>query len=193
MMKRIFKFFARRISKSYQYYRRYNYFLLSNNEYFGNPIFNQPTLVIGLGKITFAENCSLGYFPSPYYYSGYIHLEAREIESEISIGQNVHINNNFVVISKSSVCIGSNVLIGTNVQIYDSDFHSIKKDRIGSKDFLNLPVRIGNNVWIGSNVTILKGVSIGDNSVIANGSIVTNSIKKNVVAGGIPAKTINEI
>jgi acetyltransferase-like isoleucine patch superfamily enzyme len=54
------------------------------------------------------------------------------------------------------------------------------------------PVHIGNKVWIGANVTILKGVSIGDGSVIAAGSVVTRSIPANCLAGGIPAKVIKE-
>jgi len=54
-------------------------------------------------------------------------------------------------------------------------------------------VKIGTNVFIGSNVRILKGVSIGDNTVIANGSIVVSSIPKDVIAGGNPAKILRSL
>ena len=54
-------------------------------------------------------------------------------------------------------------------------------------------VIIGNNVWLGSNVKVLKGVSIGDNSIISAGSVVTKSVPENVIAGGIPAKVIKDI
>jgi galactoside O-acetyltransferase len=57
----------------------------------------------------------------------------------------------------------------------------------------NLPVRIGRNVWIGSSVQILPGVTIGDNSVIGAGSVVTNDIPANVVALGIPCRAVREI
>ena len=55
------------------------------------------------------------------------------------------------------------------------------------------PIRIGRRVWIGANVVITKGVTIGDNSVIAAGAVVTRDIPANVVAGGVPAKVIKEI
>jgi galactoside O-acetyltransferase len=57
----------------------------------------------------------------------------------------------------------------------------------------NLPVHIGRNVWIGSGVQILPGVTIGDNSVIGAGSVVTNNIPANVVAFGAPCRVVREI
>jgi galactoside O-acetyltransferase len=57
----------------------------------------------------------------------------------------------------------------------------------------NLPVHIGRNVWIGSGVQILPGVTIGDNSVIGAGSVVTNDIPANVVALGAPCRVFREI
>ncbi|MCY1423806.1 Galactoside O-acetyltransferase [compost metagenome] len=52
---------------------------------------------------------------------------------------------------------------------------------------------IGTNVFIGANVTVLKGVTIGDNSVIANGSVVNRDIPANVIAGGVPAKVLGPL
>ena len=57
----------------------------------------------------------------------------------------------------------------------------------------NLPIHIGRNVWIGSNVSVMPGVSIGDNTVIGAGSVVTNDIPANVVAFGMPCRVIREI
>ena len=54
-------------------------------------------------------------------------------------------------------------------------------------------VVVGQNVFLGSNVVILKGVTIGDNSVIANCSVVTKSIPENVIAAGVPAKVIRRL
>lgn len=57
----------------------------------------------------------------------------------------------------------------------------------------NLPIHVGKNVWIGSNVSIMPGITIGDNSVIGAGSVVTNDIPENVVALGVPCRIIREI
>jgi galactoside O-acetyltransferase len=57
----------------------------------------------------------------------------------------------------------------------------------------NFPVHIGKNVWIGSNVSILPGVTIGDNSVIGAGSVVRRDIPANVVAAGVPCRTVRKI
>jgi maltose O-acetyltransferase len=56
-----------------------------------------------------------------------------------------------------------------------------------------VPVKIGDNVWIGHDVTIMKGVTIGENSIIATGSIVTKDVPHNSIAAGNPAKVIGEI
>ncbi len=159
----------------------------------GRPIITQPVLFLGKGKFIFQEKVQLGYFPSPFFYSGNIHLEARTPDSKIEFGTNVFINNNFVAVSEKGIKIGNNALIGTNVEITDSDFHNINSSaRFGGEHFVR-EVELKNNVWLGSNVKILKGVTIGENSVIANGSIVTVDIPANVIAGGIPAKVIKKI
>ncbi len=157
----------------------------------GKPHIKQPVLFIGKGSLKFGNNVNIGYYPSPYFYSGNAHFEARTIDSKITIGNNVYFNNNFVAISEVSITIGNNILIGTNVEIYDSDFHNMEPHlRFGAQEYPTAKVIIEDNVWLGSNVKILKGVTIGQNSVIANGAIVTKSIPANVVAGGIPAKVI---
>ncbi len=139
----------------------------------------------------FVKNVNLGVNPSPYLYIGYGYIETRNEHSKIVIGDNVWINNNFVIISEGEgIEIGVHTIIGTNVEIYDSDFHELHPD----KRMCGVPktgkVKIGNNVFIGSSVKILKCVTIGNNSVIANSSVVTKSIPANVIAGGYPAKVI---
>jgi maltose O-acetyltransferase len=148
--------------------------------------------VVGKGRIIFAENVRVGFFPSPYFFSSYAYLEARSPSSIIRIGRNTHINNGFVAIAEqSSIVIGDDCLIGTKVEIFDSDFHPLSAvDRkIGVRNVAQ-EVNIGNEVFIGSNVKILKGVTIGSGSVIANGSIVTSNIPSKVVAAGIPAAVL---
>jgi galactoside O-acetyltransferase len=172
-------------------FRRFFYQQRSNNKIEGIPKISQPTLFLGSGKIMFGNDVQIGYFPSPYFYNGYAHIEARTPESKIHIGNNTIINNNIVIISEKEIIIGDNVLVGTNVEIIDSDFHSISADR--SKKHNTAPVNIKSNVWIGSNVKILKGVTIGENSIVANSAVVTKNIPPNTIARGIPAKIIKEV
>lgn len=85
-------------------------------------------------------------------------------------------------------------MIGANVEILDSDFHGMKvEDRGVSRPEWAKPVNVGNRVFIGSNVRILKGVNIGDDSVIANGAIVARDVPSGVIAGGNPARVIKVI
>lgn len=55
------------------------------------------------------------------------------------------------------------------------------------------PIVLGRNVWVGANVTILQGVTIGDNSVVAAGAVVTKDVPPNTVVGGVPARVIKTI
>lgn len=182
------------IIKFYQRWRISLFSHLSTNiNIIGNPIINQPTQFNGLGEINFKGICHIGINPSPFFYNGVCYFEARKKEAKITIGNNVFINNNFVVISECSIHIGNNVMFGTNVEIYDSDFHNIEPYKRMDIDYKKEAIFIENNVWIGSNVKILKGVTIGENTVIANGAIVVNNIPKNSIAGGIPAKVIKSI
>jgi len=81
----------------------------------------------------FGKNVNLGVNPSPHLYSGYGYIDARKEHSSISIGDNVWINNNFMIASEGEgIEIGEKTLIGLNVEITDSDFHSkqLSSDKI---------------------------------------------------------------
>ena len=93
-----------------------------------------------------------------------------------------YINHNINISVFKKVTIGTECAIGENVVIRDSDNHTINGNEGISK-----PIVIGDHVWIGSNVTILKGVSIGDGSVVAAGSIVINDVPAGSLVGGVPA------
>ncbi len=179
----------------FQYPRILKYKILSNCENIvGKPIYNQPVQLLGGGTIVFGKNVNLGVKPSPHLYSGYGYIDARKPHSKIVIGDNVWINNNFNICGEGEcIEIGEKTLIGLNVEISDSDFHDLHPARRMSGLPKTGKVIIGKNLFIGSNVKILKGVTIGDNSVIANSSVVTKSIPTNVIAGGYPAKVIREI
>lgn len=84
--------------------------------------------------------------------------------------------------------LGNNVRCGANTLITDSDWH-LDDPRTGQPK----EVIIGDNVWIGVNATVLKGVRIGENSIIGAGSIVVNNIPCNVIAAGNPCKVIKQL
>jgi maltose O-acetyltransferase len=179
----------------FQYLRILKYKILSNcKNIVGKPIYNQPTQLLGEGYLYFGKNVNLGVISSPFFYSGYGYIDARKLHSKIIIDDNVWINNNFNICSEGEgIIIGKDTLIGLNFEVSDSDFHNLHPD----KRIKGIPktgkVVIGKNVFIGSNVKILKGVTIGDNSVIANSAVVVKSIPANSIAGGNPAKIIKEL
>jgi galactoside O-acetyltransferase len=175
--------------------RHIRYRILSDISYlFGKPKLIQPTLFAGKGKIFFGANVVIGCEKSPFLYSNYSYIEARNPNAKIVFEDGVWTNNNLVIIcNESNITIRKNTLIGFNVEIFDCDFHSIQPEKRKESSGISSPVVISENVWIGSNVKILKGVSIGINSIIANGSVVSSDIPDNVIAGGIPAKVIKKI
>ena len=87
-----------------------------------------------------------------------------------------------------NIKIGRNVMFGANTLVTDSDWHEDDFRSGGSR-----PVLICDNVWIGYGAIILKGVEIGENSVIGAGSIVTSSIPANVVAAGNPCRIVKHL
>lgn len=157
--------------------------------------FRQKTLLIGDGEINFGEGVAIGFFPSPYFFSTYAHIEAREENSKIFIDDNTIINNNCcIVCNATEIKIGKNCRIGANFQCLDSDFHGLSaKNRDNPNSVISKPTTIGDNVFIGNNVMVLKGVTIGNNSVIGGGSVVLKDIPENTIAGGNPAKVIKPV
>lgn len=95
-----------------------------------------------------------------------------------------YINYDSKIYCYDEISIGDDATISENVVIMDSDVHSI----CGSNN--TAPIKIGNHVWIGIGAIILKGVHIGDNAVIAAGSVVTHDVPSNTVVAGNPAKVI---
>lgn len=114
----------------------------------------------------------------------------------LSIGNYVGISQT-AIICHQEITIGNNVNIGGGTSIYDTDFHSlsplIRNSQEDQKLKKNSPVRICDNVFIGAHCIILKGVTIGKNSIIGAGSIVTKSIPDNQIWAGNPAKFIKNI
>lgn len=110
---------------------------------------------------------------------------------EIDIGDNCYFNHNCSVTSLGKIKIGNKCLFANNVVVVDHD-HSFDEAGISS-DFTIDSVTIGNRVWIGSNSVILKGVTIGDNAIIAAGAVVTHSIPPFEIWGGVPARKLRSL
>ncbi len=115
-----------------------------------------------------------------------------EFGKNIKIEDDVYINFGCVILDCAEVTIGSHTLIGPNVGLYAVD-HSIDALERINGGCCGKPIHIGKNVWLGGDVKILPGVSIGDNTIIGTGSIVTKDIPSNVIAAGNPCKVIREI
>lgn len=116
--------------------------------------------------------------------------------AEIRIGDGCGITG-ATILAFASIEIGPDCLLGANVTIVDSDFHPLdpvrRRDPPTSDAIGVAPVRIGRNVFIGMNVLVLKGVTIGDNSVIGAGSVVTTDIPANVIAAGNPCRVLRTL
>ncbi|MCP3773103.1 sugar O-acetyltransferase [Paenibacillus sp. MZ04-78.2] len=113
------------------------------------------------------------------------------------LGYNIHVGRNFyagyncTIMDMAEVRIGDDCMIAPNVGIYTAG-HSIEpKNR--NKGGYGIPIAIGNNVWIGGHCSILPRVTIGDNSIVAAGSVVTKDVPANTIVAGNPAKLLRHI
>ena len=106
-----------------------------------------------------------------------------------SIKKPFYANHNLVILDAAKVDIDSNVYIGPNCGIYTS-IHPLDRELRNKGLESAKPITIKKDVWIGGNVVILPGVTIGENSVIGAGSVVTKDIPDNSVAVGNPARVI---
>ncbi len=115
-------------------------------------------------------------------------------EAKLTIGNDVGISGGGICV-KSEVIIGNGVMLGANAFVTDTDFHPIKSEnrRYNYENISSKKVVIEDNVFIGMNSLILKGVTIGKNSVIAAGSIVSRDVPANQIWGGSPAKFIKDL
>jgi len=110
----------------------------------------------------------------------------------ITIGKNFFANFDCVILDCGPVTIGDDVWFGPKVQIYTPS-HPIDPGLRRKRIEFTRPVVIGNTVWIGGGAIVLPGVTIGENSVIGAGSVVTHDIPANVVAAGNPCQILREI
>lgn len=108
----------------------------------------------------------------------------------IRIGKNVFINHDCTFLDLGGIIIEDDVLIGPKVSLISENHPVNPKDR----KILDLkPVVIKHNAWIAANATILPGVTVGENSIVAAGAVVTENVPDNTVVAGVPATVIKSL
>jgi len=111
---------------------------------------------------------------------------------KISLGNRISIHEYSYIEGFGEIEIGNCVSISNAVSIISTE-HGFNMDCFKDSGSVQKKIKIGSNVWIGSRATILGGVTIGNNVIIAAGSVVTKDIENNVVVAGVPAKAIMPI
>jgi acetyltransferase-like isoleucine patch superfamily enzyme len=127
-------------------------------------------------------------------------------DGRIELGEHVYIGDDCIVSAAASVSIGAYTLVAHGVQIFDNDTHPRRADarradwnaimKGPAEEYESIaaaPVRIGREAWIGFNVAVMKGVTIGDRSVVAAGSVVVKDVPADSVVAGSPARVIGAI
>ncbi len=110
----------------------------------------------------------------------------------VHLGKYVYANFNLTLVDDTHIYIGDFTMIGPNVTITSAGHPVLPELREQTYQF-NAPVHIGRNCWLGAGVIILPGVTIGDNTVIGAGSVVTKDIPADVVAVGSPCRVLRPI
>jgi acetyltransferase-like isoleucine patch superfamily enzyme len=115
----------------------------------------------------------------------------REQTSRLSVGAYCIILPGVRIAAATSISIGDNCMLATNSYVTDADWHD-QYDRTAAPGKTRA-VLLGNNVWIGDSAIVCKGVSIGDNSIVGAGAIVTRDVPANVVVAGNPARVVKPL
>ena len=110
----------------------------------------------------------------------------------VHFGKNIYANFNLTLVDDTHIYVGDATMFGPNVTIATAGHPILPELREQAYQY-NMPVRIGKNCWLGAGVIVMPGVTIGDNTVIVAGSIVTKDIPANVVAVGNPCRVMREI
>lgn len=135
-------------------------------------------------KELFAEVGEGCYVESPYFANWGGH--------HVHLGKGVYANAGLTLVDDTHIYIGDYTMLGPNVTLATAG-HPIEPSLREKGLQYNLPVHIGRNCWLGAGVIVMPGVTIGDNSVIGAGSVVTRDIPANVVAVGNPCRVMRPI
>lgn len=156
--------------------------------HFGSGFLTKGRLVIkGPGRVEFGDDVN-----------AWTHAEKNVLitytaESRIVVGAGTRLNGAGIM-ARTTIQIGPRCILGSTV-IFDSDFHPLeparRHDRAAAVS--SEPITIGENVWLGGQSAVLKGVTIGDNSVVAFRAVVAGDVVPNVVVAGNPARVVKSL
>ena len=158
--------------------------ILGRGKLFFNVFFNEKTRSVTTGILEIHQNADVEIKESFSFYSGCEVYVYKNAKLEIGSG---YCNCKSSIYCYDSISIGDDVIIGNDVIIRDSDNHVIN-----GRTKKSAPIVINDHVWIGMRATILKGVTIGEGSIIAAGAVVCNDVPPKTIVAGVPAKVIKE-
>ena len=156
---------------------------------------NKPLVHILDGtKLIIGDNVTLNSKNAKYHVNMFapVKIYLDKVGAKITIGNNSRIHGSCLHAYKS-INIGDNCLIAANCQIFDGNGHETSLDDPTKRlkiTGISKPILIGNNCWIGTSVIILPGTKIGNNCIVAAGSVVKGEFKDNSLIAGNPAKFI---
>ena len=150
-----------------------------------------PVQFQGIGRLTLEEGVQLGYRGAGHGRVP-ISLQPRNAGSQISLGRDAAIMNGCEFVASTSITVGARCMIGPGTAIFDADFHGLAPDS-RREPGLTGSVVLEDNVWIGARVTVLKGVRIGQDAVVAAGSIVTKDVAAGAIVAGNPARIVGTV
>lgn len=139
--------------------------------------------IIALEKKLFGKTGDNIYINPPLYVDYGRHVE---------IGNNFYANMDCLFLDVNKICIGDNVMVGPRVSFYTAGHPTDAEIRIQELEF-GLPIVVEDNVWIGGSAVLLPGITVGKNSIVAAGAVVTKDVPENCIVGGNPAKVLRKI
>jgi lipopolysaccharide O-acetyltransferase len=156
-------------------------------------LIRQPTRIRGYENMIIGKGFTTGQYCR--IEAGYCSNINSDTQKTLIIGDDVQINDGCHIVSIKKVIIGNRVLIASKVFISDHDHGGTALSDLitppALRPLVSSPVLIGDDVWIGENVSILKGVTIGNRSVIGAGAVVTKSFPEDSVIVGNPGRRVN--
>lgn len=145
----------------------------------------------GTGKIALGDHVTFGGRPT------FIFGNRGERTPEVTIGNHTFLGHGSSYVCSSSITIGNHCLIAGGVRISDYDGHPVDAERRRAGDPTPpegiRPVVIGDDVWLGEGAMILKGVRVGDRSIVGAGAVVTKDVPPDVVVAGNPARVVKQL
>lgn len=162
---------------------------------------NGRVYITNKGKIIFGNNIRINSGKNFNVIGGGIRTNITVLKNAIfEIGNNVGLSNS-TFFCQNSITIEDDVLIGGNCKFYDTDFHSLNydsrlnpyKNNTPDETVKTSPIMVKKGAWIGGHCIVLKGVTIGEKSIVGAGSVVTKNIPEKEIWAGNPAKYIRNI